>query len=61
MEESVVEVKDLEIGYEGRVVLKDLSFTVTPGEIFIILGGSAAAKSTLLKHMIGLYDPLRAT
>lgn len=59
MEDPVVEVKDLEIGYEGRVVLKDLSFTVTPGEIFIILGGSGCGKSTLLKHMIGLYDPYK--
>ena len=27
------------------------------GECFIILGGSGCGKSTMLKHMIGLYEP----
>ena len=59
MEEPVVEAKDLEVGYEGRTVLKDISFSVAHGEIFIILGGSGCGKSTLLKHVIGLYKPFK--
>lgn len=58
MDNTVIEVKDLVAGYEGRVVLRDVSFTVMRGETFVVLGGSGCGKSTLLKHMIGLHPLL---
>jgi len=36
------------------VVMRDLTFHVERGEIFVIMGGSGSGKSTLLKHLIGL-------
>ena len=54
----VIEVKNLRLGYDGRLILKDISFAVRRGEVFVILGGSGCGKSTLLKHMIGLYPPM---
>ncbi len=54
----IIEVKQLTIGYPGRVVQNNLNFTIKQGEIFVILGGSGCGKSTLLKHMIGLYAPI---
>lgn len=54
----LIEVKDLQIGYSGRVVQQNLNFDVKRGEIFVILGGSGCGKSTLLKHLIGLYKPM---
>lgn len=56
---AVIEVKNLTIGYDDFVVLKDLNFSIKQGEIFIILGGSGCGKSTVLKHLIGLYEPLK--
>jgi phospholipid/cholesterol/gamma-HCH transport system ATP-binding protein len=53
----VIEVNNLTIGYGDRTVLKNISFTVSKGEIFIILGGSGCGKTSLLKHIIGLYHP----
>jgi phospholipid/cholesterol/gamma-HCH transport system ATP-binding protein len=53
----IVRVEGLTAGYEDYVLLQDVSFTVSRGEVFIILGGSGCGKSTLLKHMIGLYQP----
>jgi phospholipid/cholesterol/gamma-HCH transport system ATP-binding protein len=54
-----IEVKDLVGGYDERVILRDVTFQVRRGEVFVILGGSGCGKSTLLKHIIGLYPPLQ--
>jgi phospholipid/cholesterol/gamma-HCH transport system ATP-binding protein len=51
-------VKGLRLGYDGRVILENLNFSVRRGEVFVILGGSGCGKSTLLKHLIGLYPPM---
>ena len=52
--EAAIVVSHLSAGYDGRVILEDVSFTVAAGEIFFIIGGSGCGKSTLLRHMIGL-------
>ncbi len=56
--DGIVEVKRLTAGYAGQPVLRDISFRVRRGEIFMILGGSGSGKSTLLKNMIGLYPAM---
>ena len=45
------------IAYGDFVVQRDLEFTVSRGDVFIIMGGSGCGKSTLLKAMIGLKEP----
>ena len=52
-----IEVEKLECGYDGKVVLKNISFSVNRGEIFFIIGGSGCGKSTLLRHLVGLNAP----
>ncbi|MBC7367789.1 MAG: ABC transporter ATP-binding protein [Undibacterium sp.] len=56
-----IEVKNLECGYDGKVVLKNISFTIPRGEIFFIIGGSGCGKSTLLRHLVGLNAPTAGT
>ena len=56
--DNIVEVRGLTAGYAGQAVLRDISFDVRRGEIFMILGGSGSGKSTLLKNMIGLYPAM---
>jgi len=55
---EIISVRDLTIGYGDKVVLEKINFSVKPGEVFVILGGSGGGKSTLLKNLIGLYTPL---
>lgn len=56
--ETVIAVKSLKMGYGDKVLMDKLDFEVRRGEVFIILGGSGFGKSSLLKHMIGLYQPM---
>jgi len=52
--EKILEVKNLSMAYDDRIIAKDLNFSVSRGEIFMILGGSGAGKSTLLRYLLGL-------
>jgi len=54
---SVIEVRGFTAAYGDFILLRDVSFDVRQGEIFVILGGSGSGKSTLLKHLIGLLVP----
>jgi phospholipid/cholesterol/gamma-HCH transport system ATP-binding protein len=56
-----IDVAGLQCGYDGAVILQEVSFAVKPGEIFFVIGGSGCGKSTLLRHMIGLHRPLAGT
>ena len=56
---SRLAVRELEIGYGDRVIQRDLTFAIAPGEIFVIMGGSGCGKSTLLRTLIGLLAPTR--
>jgi phospholipid/cholesterol/gamma-HCH transport system ATP-binding protein len=40
------------------VVQRDLAFTVSRGEVFVIMGDSGCGKSTLMRHMVGLQSPV---
>lgn len=55
---TMIEVRDLSVGYGERLVLEGINFQVRRGEVFAILGASGSGKSTLLKHLIGLYQPI---
>ena len=55
--EDIIQVKNLTVGYGDNIILQGLNFSVKRGEIFVILGGSGCGKSSLLKNMIGLYEP----
>ena len=60
-EAPAITAEGVTCGYDGKVVLKEVSFTVPRGEIFFIIGGSGCGKSTLLRHLIGIHQPMAGT
>ena len=53
----VVEVSHLDKGFEGRVLIKDLSFTLPRNGIVGVIGPNGVGKTTLFKTIVGLEQP----
>ena len=53
----VIVVDQLTARFGANTVFDRVSFQVNRGEILVILGGSGCGKSTMLKNLIGLYQP----
>ncbi len=49
-----VKVENLVKNFGSLSVLKNVSFEVKPGEIFVLMGPSGSGKSVLLRHVVGL-------
>ncbi|MEV1159994.1 ATP-binding cassette domain-containing protein, partial [Micromonospora chokoriensis] len=59
MTAPVITVEHGVVGYDGRPVLRDISLTVTAGEVVAVLGANGSGKSTLIRAVLGLV-PLSA-
>lgn len=55
--EHYIEVKDMSFNYENEPVLSGINFTVDPGEFVMLTGENGAAKTTLLRNILGLLKP----
>lgn len=55
---ALIEVKDLKLGYENRVIIKNLNFTVNEGEYLCIVGENGSGKTTLMKTLLNLQKPM---
>ena len=53
----VVEVQDLEKGFDDRVLIDDLSFTLPRNGIVGVIGPNGVGKTTLFKTIVGLEQP----
>ncbi len=53
----VVEVDHLDKGFEGRTLIKDLSFTLPRNGIVGVIGPNGVGKTTLFKTIVGLEEP----
>ena len=50
--------QDLSLGYEGREILGNVTFSVRAGDYLCIVGENGSGKSTLMKTILGLHAPL---
>ena len=55
---TLLTLRDVSLGYDGRVVLEHLSFTVECGECLALVGPNGAGKTTLLRGILGLIPEL---
>ena len=53
----VIVLEHVSLAFDDRVVLRDVSFTLTAGHTKLILGASGAGKSLTLKIILGLLKP----
>ena len=53
----VVEVSHLDKGYDHRMLIKDLSFTLPRNGIVGVIGPNGVGKTTLFKTIVGLEEP----
>ena len=54
---DILSLRDISVALGGRAVLRDVSFTVAPGEFVGLIGSNGAGKTTLLRVILGLLSP----
>ncbi|MBQ7561314.1 MAG: ABC transporter ATP-binding protein [Synergistaceae bacterium] len=54
----MITCENLSIGWDNRVIIKNLNFCVKSGDYLCIMGENGSGKSTLIKTILGLNKPL---
>ncbi len=55
---ALLTVRDLALGYDGKVIAEDLSFTVEAGDFLCVVGENGSGKTTLMKTLLKLHEPM---
>ena len=50
----MIELRNVSAGYGGKDVIHDISLTLQPGKVTVIIGPNGCGKSTLLKAITGI-------
>lgn len=50
--------KNLNLGYNGNVILENLNFSIEKGEYLCVIGENGTGKTTLMKAILGLLKPM---
>jgi len=58
---SALEVHGISFGYNGGLLLKDISFTVAAGELIALIGPNGSGKTTLIRVILGILKPSRGS
>jgi ABC-2 type transport system ATP-binding protein len=55
--EPILDVKNLRKSFDGTIAVKDISFSIQPGEIYGLLGPNGAGKTTTIQMLLGVLTP----
>lgn len=58
-EATMLEIKELSVGYKDLLAVQDVSLSVRRGEVVSLIGSNGAGKSTVLRTVAGLLRPRR--
>ena len=61
MAEPILSLVDVQAGYDGVPVVFGVSLEVMPGELVAVVGANGAGKSTTLRSIAGLNNPIRGS
>lgn len=53
-----IAANELSVGYDHRAVVGHIKFSLSPGDLLVLIGTNGSGKSTLLKTLAGLINPL---
>ncbi|WP_423129461.1 metal ABC transporter ATP-binding protein [Gaoshiqia sp. Z1-71] len=56
---KLVEIKELNAGYDGEVVLRDVNLDIKRNDFLGLIGPNGGGKTTLIKALLGLVKPIR--
>lgn len=58
---TILKVQNLTAGYNGKEIIKKMSFQVDEGDVLAVIGPNGAGKTTLLKAILGMIPPKEGT
>lgn len=61
MESPIVQIRNLDAGYQGNLVLNKVSLSIMENDFIGIIGPNGGGKTTLLKVLMGLMKPLKGS
>jgi len=56
---SLIELKNLTLGYEKDIILKDINLSIEENDFVCVVGANGSGKSTLIKGILGLIKPIK--
>ena len=57
--DPLIEVKNVSFGFNGMEVLRDISFSIYPGDFVALIGPNGSGKTTLIRVILGIVKPSR--
>ena len=56
---SLIELKNLTLGYEKDIILKNINISIEENDFICIVGPNGSGKSTLVKGILGLIKQIK--
>lgn len=53
-----LECRNLSLGYDSKIIVSDLNFSINKGDYLCIVGENGSGKTTLMKTLLNLHSPV---